>query len=857
MSKTKVFGLVALIGGLIALSAGGITNFMLTDQLDKGIPDALTEIRNEASSQIEDEVEVLGIADALLEIKELGYEKLPLIINCSTFSQVVNQTLDGVSDKVQYQANATTAAVIMNGTLDGLTQFILDNNVINATIGAQLIANTLNTIQAQNGTTPTESYEEFFNNETFQSNYSNSFLQGISEFNTGGLQNLSFSPAAQQNILFGNDPVPGIISDLETGQGMLGFMELYLNATVTPASPEPDQYNATMQMYYQTDWDHINYVANYIQNHLWADRVGFYITNVLSTTAEALALNTAKELYMNDANFTTTTQGEVRLGGPGSQTPNIYGISEFWDMITSIGSLNIPEASIGYILYGNLGAPGLISDLEEGTGVLYFLDSYDNATDGENDATDILGMETIYGCSFTNLTAINTYLESYLMYSLTDPAFQSKYGVTLETYADTYARELFFNSNEWWNITGGAAPINGTTQFWYNLNPSITNISYTQTAQYTLLYGGGGYPGLITDTDLGLDCADWLADYEEALTDPIKNQTMQTVYNSTWDQLTYMYQYIDLYIFDNVVPAVLWQEFGVPTVQQYIPYAIYGQWSNVSLTDGEPLDLQVLEPGIGESVTGLEVGYPNSADLTFSQCDNLWDETNEKSLLNRSGIELWKDAYDDDEDTYNDLKSEFSLSNSEIDQILDWLFKGDESFQKKTLPPLFKYDQGVTIPEKADELFFEQWTRGTIEGSEEYPDGLPLTEGDDPVTGVEVGIPDDLDINISVAQAMWDSENKYALTNQEGIEKWYAAANDADSDESTELKDEFGLDDDQMEQITSWLMDFRNNVLPKLAEQQLGFNPTLVQDISFYGGVIGGGVLAALGVVGLILSRRS
>ncbi|MBA7551352.1 hypothetical protein ES705_43892 [subsurface metagenome] len=184
-----------------------------------------------------------------------------------------------------------------------------------------------------------------------------------------------------------------------------------------------------------------------------------------------------------------------------------------------------------------------------------------------------------------------------------------------------------------------------------------------------------------------------------------------------------------------------------------------------------------------------------------------------------------------------------------MNQILDWLFKGDDCFQNQTLPTLFEFDQGMKMDERALELFYEQWTRAEMDGEDVYEDGLPLNDDDPALTGFEVGIPDKLEIDLDVAADIWDEDNDLALTNAKGIDKWFAA-------EYNELKDEFDLDDDEMKQITNWLVDFRDNVLPHLAEEQLGYNPKLIRDASQMAILYPGAILAALGVVALIVNAK-
>ncbi len=138
------------------------------------------------------------------------------------------------------------------------------------------------------------------------------------------------------------------------------------------------------------------------------------------------------------------------------------------------------------------------------------------------------------------------------------------------------------------------------------------------------------------------------------------------------------------------------------------------------------------------------------------------------------------------------------------------------------------------------------------------PDGIEIPIGNVTLTGLEVGIPTPSNILLSTAQDLWDSTNTLALVNENGLQKWYAAA-DPTSDAYSELKATFDLTDTQMGMITNWLANFRDEIVPTLAKEQMGLpaDPYTLGSGLFLGMAIGGGCLAALGVVVLILSRRT
>ncbi len=162
----------------------------------------------------------------------------------------------------------------------------------------------------------------------------------------------------------------------------------------------------------------------------------------------------------------------------------------------------------------------------------------------------------------------------------------------------------------------------------------------------------------------------------------------------------------------------------------------------------------------------------------------------------------------------------------------------------------------MSLSDYAEDLFFEQWANCTILGEKMFPEGIVLPIDD--LTGVEVGCPTASNISLSVAEILFDKEDPSSIVDPSGLQKWYRAA-DSSSNEYSELKATFGLTDTQMGMITTWLNNFRDSVVPVLAKEQMGLpaDPYTLGSWLFLGMAIGGGCLAALGVVVLLLSRRT
>ncbi|MBA7551351.1 hypothetical protein ES705_43891 [subsurface metagenome] len=247
-----------------------------------------------------------------------------------------------------------------------------------------------------------------------------------------------------------------------------------------------------------------------------------------------------------------------------------------------------------------------------------------------------------YNAIITQLGAVAGYLSQYMFPNIVPGFFFLMYGVSITDYSAATAREWFFNDPAWSTTTMGFAPINGTSEV---MTGGLANLTFSKTAQMMLLYGDANYPGVISDIVLGMDIIGWMDLVDEALTEGgIKLAAVMTAYNCTQAQIANMSNYMDQYIFANIAPVLFQMVYGM-TFDAYVPYGLYGQWSNLSLTGGQ-IDLLLLEDELPGSTMGLEVGFPIPANLKFDQCVNLWDKENDMSLLDREGMLKWWDAYD-------------------------------------------------------------------------------------------------------------------------------------------------------------------------------------------------------------------
>lgn len=413
------------------------------------------------------------------------------------------------------------------------------------------------------------------------------------------------------------------------------------------------------------------------------------------------------------------------------------------------------------------------------------------------------------------------------------------------------ATDQFFNSPTFQADYGTPQGVSDYYDTLLAFDLNITNLGYTTNAQDYLLYGNGPLPGLITDLELGLGVCGFMQLYLNAtLGVPGVNATMQAGYNATWTQLQLLAGYIKNYLWDVVVKSSYTAK-GFATIEEFAEMIFYAQWANGSQFV-DPIDLSLFKSGVPPGTTGLEAGIPNPTNLTVSTCMNLWDDSNPLSFVNDLGIMAWLNA-----SYQTTIEIAFSISTPQYLLVLVWL----GNFVTTLTPVLIEAETGYTIPTLALFAFYEQWANGTIFGESILPEGF-LSERDPPIYGppyFEVGLTKGATgLTLTQTMSLWDEASEFSLVTVSGINKWYSAK-PFNSTAYVALKlYNGGLTDVQMEQILDWLPKFRDDIVNKLAkdDKDLPMEPYDLGMAILIGLGVGGGALAAVGIIFLILSRR-
>lgn len=394
-------------------------------------------------------------------------------------------------------------------------------------------------------------------------------------------------------------------------------------------------------------------------------------------------------------------------------------------------------------------------------------------------------------------------------------------------------------------------------------------------------------PGLIKDTDMGSCVIDFLALYDEANESSTPEAAeLMAMYSCDWDQLTKLVDYIRNYIMAVAIPAVIQGAeivvipvlleihldivgmlmpdlAGVTSTFDIAEIYFYDQWANCGLIEGG-MDFADLLEDINEPLLGFEVGRLIPSGIPFDSAKDLFTDDIPNALANDDGINTWIEARNDT-DIQEELATQFELTPNQVDMILEWLF--EESFRDDIVPELMKLPPpdgvGMNLTAYSRVLLLEVWSNGTAVGRPLYPYGFPFPLGEKTVFGFEIGWQSETvpvvssDMALESAEALWDPDNEYSLTNKDGLAMWWQAVANPDSEIADELQAANGLEDKAMGMLLAYLPRFRDTVMPHLAQYVMGLptDTTTLGAMIQIGGIGLGGLLIGLASTGFIGNR--
>jgi hypothetical protein len=570
------------------------------------------------------------------------------------------------------------------------------------------------------------------------------------------------------------------------------------------------------------------------------------INGTLNAAASINGTAVARELFFNSPTFQDNYSDWL-------MTPVMMGISNYWDGILAGGldvlNLGFSKNAQKYLLLGNGLLPGLTTDLELGFGVLGFMEMYVNVTLGDMSLNAT--MQSFYNVTWNQIELVAGYIKNYLW----DSIVKSQYvPMTIEMYA-----EIVFYS-QWANGTLIGSGID-LSLFYPGLPPGTKGLE----------------AGVPTSTDINISVSmdlwddsnpfsftnvDGFSRWLESATNTTLEELIvnETLLTST--QLVLVRSWLNDFI-TSLTPLFIFGETG-KTIPEVAVLAFYEQWANGTI-GGE-----IVLPGgflgmVNPNWTGapyFEAGLPTPTGLSLAECINLWDTENPKTFVHSDGILIWFGAALLNTTLQAELITEFGISNSELIALLMWL----GAIATDRIEQLLLLETGRTLLQLATALFYEQWANGTIYKRALLPDGF-LSLRDPPLEGppyFEVGLMYPSGILPRQARALWDLNSQYSLVTINGIHKWYLAEleflnDDFDGTNIVKLMNQNrDLNIVQMGAILTWLPQFRDDIVTKLAIDEMGLNQnpydlgqTLAISLSS-----AGGALAILGIIVLILSKR-
>ena len=517
--------------------------------------------------------------------------------------------------------------------------------------------------------------DQFFNSPTFQADYGTP--QGVSDYydtlmGDFDMVNLGYTVTAQNNLLYGVGPLPGLITDLELGEGLLTYMALYVNVSLGDTA-----LNATMQYYYNATWTQLEYLAGYISNYLWDvivksqysppytieqyAEIVFYAQWANGTLVEdGIDLSLFRDTLPPD------TKG-LEAGIPNPTNLTVPTCMDLWDDSESFSFLN----DSGILVW--VGAM-------QGNGTLqgYLISAF-----GINGLQLNILLNWL-GNFMTNLVPLLLFDETeYTIPELAQLAFYEQWANgTMQGAAvlpDGFLNEL--------SPTFGGAPY-----FEIGL-PGSSNLSLTETM--SLWNESIGYSFVNMDGILV-----WVGAMEGNTT---LQTTLITTFGISTGELTALLTWLGSFMTVRV-PQLIEYETGY-TIPELAQLAFYEQWANgtiqgeVILPDGF---LSQLDPPITE-YPYFEVGLTNGkTGITVSQCILLWDETSEYSLVTAGGVQKWYAAASDVNISETLRIYNGYLTTNQMNAIVDWLPRFRDFIVNKLAKtemglPMEPYDLGQTI----------------------------------------------------------------------------------------------------------------------------------------------------------------
>jgi hypothetical protein len=531
----------------------------------------------------------------------------------------------------------------------------------------------------------------------------------------------------------------------------------------------------------------------------------------------------------------------------------IEGVSEY--MTGGTDTLNY--SSLNYLIFGRnvngTSYPGLRQNIPYGIGLLNWLEFYNNA---EADiGTNRSLIQAVYNCTWSSgqLQNLSAYITTYLW----DVIVKSDYEpMDFEAYSELVFYDQWANAS--WILSGF-----NLKYFTEYINTDVTglevgrnNPTYINYTSAVNLWDPLNSSSFVNDSGIWK----WFDAYNGNISAQDELKAEFELNDNLMDRI---YSWLFTTVRNNLVELIypLPDPIGIGiTILEYSNILYAEQWANGTYIE-EGFDL-------GDGIDPFEIGIPIKSNISLTSAIALLNLSNPSSFIDRDGILKWIDAYEGDTTAQTELITEFNLDLDQLDLINNWLFN---TMRYNIIPSITSDYTGITMPTFAQFEFYRQWSNGSP-----YLDGLDIGpfEGLTSISGWELGIPTEINIEIFTTYYLWNPNNRYSLVNWKGISLWFKAINNNGT--FNFLLDYYNnpnvirylaetydsvLSSDQMDAILAWIVDIRENFVLTNIQSQANLptdNYTLGNNISFVftitGGVISG--IGALGIVLLLITKR-
>lgn len=835
LNKSKLnLSVILLVIGIGLLPTGLFFKGYFSDQVSAEVVNVLTAVEEDIVQKIEDQYLGLGIYKVLPGIHD---DKIGEIED--EFAEIF-----GIPKTLLFIQNRTTGL---------FPQFF------NCTKAAVAINETLWNVVLYNSTSPVIARNLFFNNYTFQDNFSMS-IEGISEHMTGGIDSLNFTGAAISRLLngrtIGETNYPGLINELAYGAQVTAWLDFY-----SLAEADIGTNRSLMKSVYNCTWLQLKNVSEYITSYLWEDifKLEYSPPYTIEEYAEIL-------FYRQWVNASWLFTG-INLGYIPEVEVNLFG----WE----VGRLDPINISINTAkkLWDPLNESTFVNDI----GVWKWI----YAAGGNSTLEDEL--KSVFGLSNVSIAEIFTWLTGPIKNTHVSWIFSLPAPIGVDMSIREYAEILYLE--QWANGTIKSEGLD----FDYSVSP-IVRPDGDAGALWADPATGSHYENindLVAQPTEGTD--DYIATQngDAGLTETFDMETIILPSTGTVTQIeVWIYGHDDDDINDMTVDINMngWQ--GAQNVTMTNQSAWYSKIFPIAAANGTNAHLDALQvrftagANVNQflnynistmyarvtfvvTVRGLEAGIPIKTNITLNTASDLLNPSNSSSFIDRFGILKWIDAYEGNVTAQTEIMTTFSLNIQQLNLINNWLFT---TFRYIMVPELAWILTSTHLPTFAQMEFYHQWAdakifKGGIDAGpllglnslSEWEIGLPVK------TYIDETICSDLWGHISIIDPLRTTKLSNSLVNWKGISNWFRAMRQVEY--YNYLQNLFSLSDDQMDAILAWLIEIRENFAIPIAQMRFNlpvdhytFGSNLLFGFTISGIIIGG--IGILGVILIVISKR-